>query len=117
MTFLSASGTRLCSQVPTFLQAPTTLADAGITNVIIATGFRAQWGFLGADEKIRCDEDAGIATVLSKFDAKSNVPMSMDYPDECPGLFFSGFPWLVSAQSVNLVNFNGDHQLLVKKLL
>ena len=79
------------------------LAEAGITNVIWATGYSADFSFLGDD------------AMKEGWDARTSLPDDIASP-AVPGLFFSGFPWIGTQQSVNIVNFDHDHKIIVDSL-
>eukprot|EP00756_Hemistasia_phaeocysticola_P037716 Hpha_TRINITY_DN16715_c0_g1::TRINITY_DN16715_c0_g1_i1::g.76202::m.76202/K07222/K07222; putative flavoprotein involved in K+ transport len=74
----------------------------GITNIIWAMGSRPGLDWIQ------------IEGVKEDFDPVSKMPHRMESP--VPGLFFSGFPWLRTVMSHNVLGFTADQLLLADML-
>ena len=79
------------------------LEEEGITNVLWATGHKPDFSWIKIDE------------VHQGFDAVNQKPNNLI--TSVPGFFFSGFHWLNTLQSGNVLGFDKDHEIIVDSLL
>lgn len=79
-------------------------ADARIGNVIWCTGWSNDFSWLQVDN------------IQADMDVKTKVPDVIVSKTQTRGLFYCGFPWIGTLQSVNLVNFNHDAKVILEHL-
>lgn len=85
---------------------PSELSFQGIQAIIWCTGYSADFSFL-QDLPLALEHD---------FDPISLRPDRLS-SSVIPGLYYSGFPWVHHIQSMNLVGFDRDHELLVNMMM
>jgi hypothetical protein len=80
------------------------LKEENITNIIWCTGWSHDFSFLN-----------DIAGLEQDLDAKTKAP-DVIVSKSNPGLFYCGFPWIGTLQSLNIVNFNADAKVIMDGL-
>lgn len=78
------------------------LVEENITNVLWATGYSADFSWIKID------------AVHDGMDPVDHKPSNLE--TSVPGFYFSGFHWLNTLQSGNLLGFDADHEILLAKL-
>jgi putative flavoprotein involved in K+ transport len=81
------------------------LQEAGVTDVLWATGYSFDLSYL-------LD---GVPQVAEELEPKHGYPTEL-ISKVVPGLFFTGFPWLTHIQSQNLVGMDADHAKILEHL-
>ncbi len=93
--------------VPELLDGPgldkLNLKDANVSVVVFATGWKADFSWIKIPE------------VVAAFDPVNHLPNSLKSP-AMDGFFFSGFHWLNTLQSANIVGMDVDHAEIMKML-
>jgi hypothetical protein len=83
---------------------PSEIPSSDIQGIIWCTGYTKDLSFLD------------IANCEGDFDPKTGYPDTLQSRN-VPGLWYTGFPWVHHIQSVNIVGFEKDHELLVSLML
>lgn len=79
---------------------------AGIKNVLWACGWCSNLGWLKVDQNPQTNDD---------FNERTNLPdriISKKYP----GLFFAGYPWVGTIQSMNILNMDKDAEVILANM-
>ena len=82
------------------------LEQSNITNLLWAVGWASNFDWL----KIDMSPDTN-----KEFDAKTNLPAQI-ISERYPGLFFAGYPWVGTIQSMNIANMDYDSQIIADHL-
>ena len=80
--------------------------EAGITNIIWATGWGSNLSWLKVNVNPETNDD---------FNERTKLPdriVSKQYP----GLFFAGYPWIGTLQSMNIVNMARDAKVIIENM-
>lgn len=86
--------------------------ESGIANVIWASGWAPDMAWL---QPLMATDDETSST-NTDFDARTHLPGRI-VSENHPGLYFAGFPWIGTIQSMNLVNMDADAQVIVQDML
>lgn len=79
--------------------------QSGITNVMWACGWTSNLKWLSVDQ----------TKANSEFDARTGLPYQI-VSENYPGLFFAGYPWVGTIQSMNILNMDRDAQVITDHL-
>ena len=79
---------------------------AAISNVLWACGWASDLGWLKVDQDPTTNDD---------FNERTKLPDRI-ISEKYPGLFFAGFPWLGTSQSMNIVNMDKDAEVIGRAL-
>ena len=79
---------------------------SGITNILWACGWASNLSWLKVDQNPKTN---------SEFNERTNLPnqiVSYKYP----GLFFAGYPWVGTIQSMNILNMDKDGEVIIANM-
>ena len=80
------------------------LQESGITNVLWACGWAPDMTWLQIDQTSR------------DFEPRTKLPSGI-VSQEHPGLYFAGFPWIGTIQSMNILNMDADAKVILQDML
>lgn len=81
--------------------------EANITNVIWACGWDSNLTWLNVDKNPLTNDD---------FNKRTKLPDRI-VSEKYPGLFFAGYPWIGTLQSMNIVNMDRDAKVIIENLV
>ena len=80
--------------------------ESGITNVIWACGWDSNLSWLNIDKDPETNAD---------FNKRTKLPDGI-VSEKYPGLFFAGYPWIGTLQSMNILNMDRDAKVIIENM-